>query len=610
MPIDTNQFEVIDDAPIDGRFELLDEEQKPDLSKLGTDPYDLFKKQEAQSASREDYPITVPPSLNPNYDFNRATGYGGPITATLGLAADAVGKGLVKVADIPTRIHNARLNASDPEAPFHTDTLEEREARGPIFRLPRVDTKDLSGVSAAVGGVENTLLGTAESMLGKPSSAFTLPLLAGEGALAKAAAGVYGLSTAAQLPEQIQNAVEVYNDPEATTAQKTEAISNPVVQGALSYLMLKHAGPRDAAAIHGPDAMGSILKLPEGAEVPTERFEPLNEGAQNATQERQQPKSNLPEHTGDASERTPAQPGGSSSTPPSTPPQADEPVARIGDARGEPDKEASQIGKSPTTDQLLSMTPEQLVDWKKRTLYGPESPAEIAKGITQEDIPKLEQQRDELLQQASQQMKEVKGPQDDAGMLKANTTHVKAQTLNEVIGEAKKVHGDAELVGMGGAVPSEFNPQGNEARDVYGVAHDVRVARDRAGQVGTVERGVGISAQDSVDHGRQLLKSGVDPEKSLANFEATGKWSSDDIAVTRAHGEQLAQQARAAERKFGRILPSTRRHLINSPTGIRAPKNFKPSGTKPDRRNRVKPTSTLVLLPASLVNSKTRLAKT
>jgi hypothetical protein len=75
-----------------------------------------------------------------------------------------------------------------------------------------------------------------------------------------------------------------------------------------------------------------------------------------------------------------------------------------------------------------------------------------------------------------------------------------------------------ELVGMGGAVPSEFNPEGNAARDVYGIAHEVREARARAGQVEEVPRGEGINTPDSIARGRELLKSGADPEGDQAVF--------------------------------------------------------------------------------------------
>ena len=610
MALDENRFEVIEDKPIDGRFELVDD-KTPDLSKVGRDPYDIYKLQEAQAVNREDYPITVPPSLNPNYDFNRATGYGGPITATLGLAADALGKGIVKIADIPTRISNI---GKTPESPGYRETLEEREDRGPIFKFPRVETKDLKGVPAAVAGVENTLLGTAESMLGRPSSALTLPLLGAEGGVSRIAGGIYGLNAAAQLPNEVQNAVDVYNDPNATTAEKTEAIANPVVQGALAYGMMRHAaGPREAVpapTLQGPYALGSMLKMPEGAEAPlqVERFEPLDtqsgsplspqeliarqsrtptppeapepeiktwnldetEGAQNAIETGKQPESNQPEHSGDASQRPPAQAsGGGSVEQRAEAPQSNEPIARAGDARGGVDEKAPQID----LDFVSKLSPEEFFkhsqEWASRAMMdqtretpGPQRLAEEA-AKSNPDLEAWQKASDAATTEAHRIRDEVK--KDPSKMMERQREMMgagqKVQFFNEGIKAIKQMESEKatgktpEFVGMGGAVPSEFNPEGNTAREVYGIAHEVREARARAGQVDEVERGEGISTPASIARGRELLKGGTNPEQVLKDFESTKRFSSDDMAVVRAHGEQLARDAHATEIKFGTNSP-------------------------------------------------------
>ena len=85
----------------------------------------------------------------------------------------------------------------------------------------------------------------------------------------------------------------------------------------------------------------------------------------------------------------------------------------------------------------------------------------------------------------------------------------------------------------------------------YGIAERVREERAKAGQVAEVPTGEGISAADSVERGRELLKNGGDAEKALSDFEKTKKLSSDDMALVRAQGERLAKEATQIEREFG-----------------------------------------------------------
>lgn len=109
------------------------------------------------------------------------------------------------------------------------------------------------------------------------------------------------------------------------------------------------------------------------------------------------------------------------------------------------------------------------------------------------------------------------------------------------------------MVGMGGAVEGEVGA--GAGGDTYGIAQRVREARAEAGAGPEVQPGQGIAAPDSVEHGRELLTQGRSAENTLSAFEKTKALSADDMAVTRAHGEQLAADARAAEEKFGTESP-------------------------------------------------------
>jgi len=110
-----------------------------------------------------------------------------------------------------------------------------------------------------------------------------------------------------------------------------------------------------------------------------------------------------------------------------------------------------------------------------------------------------------------------------------------------------------EIIGMGGAVPTEFDPKtsGDEGREQYGIAERVRKSRAEAGEGPEVPSGQGTTAPDSIERGRELLASGTNPEQALSNFEKTKRFNADDVAVVRAYGESLWQSARNIERKFG-----------------------------------------------------------
>lgn len=85
----------------------------------------------------------------------------------------------------------------------------------------------------------------------------------------------------------------------------------------------------------------------------------------------------------------------------------------------------------------------------------------------------------------------------------------------------------------------------------YGIAARVSDERAEGGHIEPVEPGEGISAEDSVEHGRDLLEAGRDPQAVIDKFNVDHSISGDGIALVRAHGELLAKAARDAGEKFG-----------------------------------------------------------
>lgn len=91
--------------------------------------------------------------------------------------------------------------------------------------------------------------------------------------------------------------------------------------------------------------------------------------------------------------------------------------------------------------------------------------------------------------------------------------------------------------------PAGETPMDGSEPPNYGIAARVSEERAKAGGIEGVEPGEGISAEESVAHGRDLLESGRDPQAAVAEFTKDGRISADSMALVRAHGETLAKAA-------------------------------------------------------------------
>lgn len=96
--------------------------------------------------------------------------------------------------------------------------------------------------------------------------------------------------------------------------------------------------------------------------------------------------------------------------------------------------------------------------------------------------------------------------------------------------------------------------EGSDGLD-YGIAARVSDARAEHGAIDPIEPGKGVGAEASVEHGRELLKQGSDPQAALDEFIKDKKISADQVALVRAHGETLNKAAYDAEMKFGTDSP-------------------------------------------------------
>ena len=153
--------------------------------------------------------------------------------------------------------------------------------------------------------------------------------------------------------------------------------------------------------------------------------------------------------------------------------------------------------------------------------------------------------------------------------------------------------------------PVGYTPKDERLPETTGIAR--RVEEARRGPV--PDSGGGIGAQESVEHGREMLRAGRDPQGVVDDFEKTGAVSADAMALVRAKHEELARTANQASDKGG----------INSPEFKAAEKHVKTSGKAlsdqcrwrgPTRaeRNRVRRQSTLARSTASTARSNRRQA--
>jgi hypothetical protein len=82
--------------------------------------------------------------------------------------------------------------------------------------------------------------------------------------------------------------------------------------------------------------------------------------------------------------------------------------------------------------------------------------------------------------------------------------------------------------------------------ETTGIAHRVSEARGMA-----PERGKGVAPAESVEHGRELLQQGLDPQSVLDVFNKTQAVRADDMAVVRAHLERLSKATNDAADQHG-----------------------------------------------------------
>ena len=115
------------------------------------------------------------------------------------------------------------------------------------------------------------------------------------------------------------------------------------------------------------------------------------------------------------------------------------------------------------------------------------------------------------------------------GVLKAGKSI--GEALDAAITHIREQVKDFDETKVRAALTAYLNPP-----ETTGIAHRVSEARGMA-----PERGQGVSAAESVEHGREFLQQGLDPQSVLDVFNKTQAVRADDMAVVRAHLERLSK---------------------------------------------------------------------
>jgi len=114
----------------------------------------------------------------------------------------------------------------------------------------------------------------------------------------------------------------------------------------------------------------------------------------------------------------------------------------------------------------------------------------------------------------------------------------------------EKEKGASEKEGIGPPTGHEADWPFAESPKV-GISHESQRERAFDLKADEPQRGEGVTLEQAVQRGRDLIKEGADPEQVAQDFKKDGKISWDAVSIARAKYEQLAKATNVAHDKFG-----------------------------------------------------------
>lgn len=475
------------------------------------------------------------------------------IPRDIGRLKSAAGDALTAVVDAPPNIYN-RLKGLSPGdrgfvAPIGKELLSDAAtaATKPFVPIPKFESKpDDSFLMGASKEAANLLIGIPEFME-TPLGAATL----GTGAAIRGSGALIRRAFAADMMKSMaEQAPDIYSNwDKMTPGEKGKAITGFLGTGAMAALLTKpefKGGKAKGEPIQGPPATGESLKLTE-AELPP--ILPDMESARRVVEMTpQQFKKYAKSFNGTNLEL------GKNVTPEDVT-ELEKLSAKASErAKAAEDKYSkSGLAEDANNFMLLSQMPQfyneaiRVAKEKAPQETPPPAPAPVAESGKAEATPEDQPLHDAFTKQhgrppTPEEVAQIKSGSIELGQPETVPPEVPAPAI-------------VSMGGMATADPLETAGKEGGKPDAYGIAERVREQRAKAGQVDPVEPGKGTNPPDSVEHGRALKAKGADPEASMSEFEKTKKLSSDDMALARAHGEDLARIARRTEEKFGTNSP-------------------------------------------------------
>lgn len=236
-------------------------------------------------ATPESFPITVPASLNPDYDIVRETKGNLPL-ALIGKAAGEIEKDLI--SPVATTVLTGLRRATAPQTELLTGEradLSQAEPGKPMLQLPRLTLQELESATPGerrAAGVGSGLAKAYESLT-TPENIAMLPL-----AEAKPVQALFMSQMAASLPESLA-ALDAAKTPEEKTEAMTSLALTLGMTGTLAHSLNRTGVPnasrlQEAAEFHGylrpqsVEGQGKVAAQESGARVQPPPREVAQEG--------------------------------------------------------------------------------------------------------------------------------------------------------------------------------------------------------------------------------------------------------------------------------------------------------------------------------------------
>jgi hypothetical protein len=534
------------------------DEPKTDLSKVQLSDYDRYSLAVARGATPEDYSQGVPLPQNPDFDFTRATHGDAMLAVPLAIGAKIAGN-------------------KDPEAfPFK-----------PLLNLPKYSDEDLAGLPAA-----SQKLAGAWNALSSDVSGLTAPETLTQiftGGSTKAVQLAFLGQMAAHFPDLAEN-VSKAKTPAEKAAAWTHLIDTSVMAGLLAkgFKESKVQGP--TPKVEGPMATGEVLQMPEGARPPEEVQGPTAQ-VQSPEPAVESPESTVPSPQPEVAKPVEQEPteGAETEEPSVAPGEAPRPTTldtstiadhgltedriartdrveagvpiqtfeRPPDILDDIETHAGGVRIPDTADfdyvragfkELSQSKAADLGGFKLKKLFQGTAPDEALKALHEEGLWRKVTTPDELFQKmlgAAEARVEWMKQEKAAAKFKPESTVHSPQSTVETPDWAVAEVGPMDYVGMGGAVPKEFEINKGLPTAIKNAAVDAeRVKRGLPPAMEPARRSFG----DVWDQANAILDRAPDAPEQLMN-----ELREQPRALTDTEDALLLQQQIYLQNEYGKV---------------------------------------------------------